>query len=159
MFYGQVSLIVVESIVPKMTTVARPKPKSLPKPAVSVAAPVPARDAVLLKAFFTAIDVLDLGVHESAILLAASEKSVRRYRADPASASLHRDQLERIMLVIDIYETLRDIFGGNPLGIEWLRRPNHSFGERRPLDYMLGGSIRDLANVQRYLETQNGGVW
>jgi putative toxin-antitoxin system antitoxin component (TIGR02293 family) len=115
--------------------------------------------AVLVKAFFTAVDVLELDVSDVATLLATSAKSVRRYRADVATARLHRDQVERMTLVIGIYESLRDIFGGSQIAIEWLRRPNRIFGDRAPLDRLRDGSIRDLIDVQHYLAANDGGVW
>jgi len=127
------------------------------KPASAVA--TSARTVVLLKAFFTAIDVLNLNLHDAAAVLATSEKSIRRYRTAQGSPDLNRDQVDRIVLVIGIYESLRDIFSGNPLAIEWLRRPNKDFGGQRPLDRLRAGSMRDLADVQRYLVAHNGGVW
>jgi len=58
-----------------------------------------------------------------------------------------------------MYESLRDIFGGSGVAVEWLRRPNRDFGGQAPLDRLRAGSMRDLAEVQRYLAAHNGGAW
>ncbi len=108
-------------------------------------------NGTLLKAFFAAVDVLEIGERDLATLLATSNASVRRYRAEPSAADLGCDQVERIMLVMAIYETLRASFGGRELGIAWLRRPNRDFGEERPIDKIIAGGIADMLNVQRYL--------
>ncbi len=105
-----------------------------------------------LRGFFRIVDLWGLGRGERATLLAASPRSIDRWKLDAASADLTRDQIERISYVVGIYGGLHAILGESSLADEWVRRPNEDFGGARPLDRMLAGNVGDLAEVRRYVD-------
>ena len=118
------------------------------------AAPTPARSSTAgaLRAFFRIGDAWGLDRRQRATLLASSERSVDRWKADATSAELTRDQLERISYVLGIYGGLHAILGESPFADEWVRRPNGDFGDTPPLDRMLAGNVGDLAFVRSYID-------
>jgi hypothetical protein len=105
-----------------------------------------------IRGFFRIADTWLLSRKDRATLLATSERSIDRWSHDAASASLTRDQLERISYVLGIYGGLHAILGESPFANEWVRRPNGDFGDAAPLDRMLAGNVGDLADVRRYVD-------
>lgn len=67
---------------------------------------------------------------------------------------LTRDQKERISFLLGIYKALRILFIDSAQAMSWINRNNQlpPFNGRTPKDYMLGGSILDLAAVRRFLD-------
>lgn len=119
---------------------------------LSTGTPVRSRTAGAIRGFFQIADRWGLGRTERATLLAASPRSIDRWRSDADSAQLTRDQVERISYILGIYSGLHSILGESALADDWVRRPNTDFGGTRPLDRMLAGNVGDLAEVRRYVD-------
>ncbi len=117
-----------------------------------VPTPVRSRTSGALRGFFRIADSWRLDRAQRATLLAASERSIDRWKSDAAAADLTRDQVERLSYVIGIYGGLHAILGESPLADDWVRRPNADFGDAAPLDRMLAGNVGDLVDVSRYVE-------
>jgi uncharacterized protein (DUF2384 family) len=107
---------------------------------------------VVLRAFSRIADAWSLGHAARATLLAASPRSVDRWKNDPSSAQLNRDQFERISYILGIYSGLHAILGESVLADDWVRRPNTDFSGRAPIDVMLAGNVGDLFEVRRYVD-------
>jgi hypothetical protein len=105
-----------------------------------------------LRGFFRIADVWGVSRRGRATLLAASERSVDRWASGASSATLTRDQVERISYVLGIYGGLHAILGESPFADDWVRRPNDDFGGASPLERMLAGNVGDLAHVRRYVD-------
>jgi uncharacterized protein (DUF2384 family) len=108
--------------------------------------------AVALKAFSRIAERWVLNRKARATLLATTTRSVDRWEADPNSAELSRDQMERISYIIGIYGGLQTVLGKVDLADAWVRRPNLDFGDTRPIDRMLAGNVGDLAYVRAYVD-------
>lgn len=68
-----------------------------------------------------------------------------------SSSTIPTSILERISLVIGIYQMLRIIFPTEQQANDWVRRPNDYFDGRSALDMMLADG---LPNVRKYLDNQ-----
>jgi len=90
------------------------------------------RSAGALKGFFRIADRWGLNRSQRKTLLGTSDRSVDRWQANPGSADLTHDQLERISYVLGIYGGLHALLGDSPLADEWVRRPNTDFGGHAP---------------------------
>jgi uncharacterized protein (DUF2384 family) len=117
-------------------------------------APTPIRSSTsgALRGFFRIADAWRLDRGQRATLLATSERSIDRWRADAGVADLARDQVERLSYVIGIYGGLHAILGESALADDWVWRPNADFGDAPPLDRMLAGNVADLVDVRRYVD-------
>ena len=119
---------------------------------LEVMAGKPTESAGAVRAFFRIADAWGLSRAERATLLAASTRSVDRWKNSAESAEPSRDQLERISYVISIYGGLHAILGESPFADQWVRNRNADFGEDAPLQRMLAGNVGDLADVRRYVD-------
>lgn len=107
---------------------------------------------IVLKAFRRVAHRWGLNRQARATLLAASSRSIDRWEADPSSARLGRDRLERISYVLGIFAVLHSVLGDEPIADEWVQRSNLDFGGCAPLDRMLAGNVGDLAFVREYVD-------
>jgi len=110
-----------------------------------------------LRAFFRIMDAWKVGRSQRSTLLGVSDRSIDRWKNDPASGELRRDQLERVSYLLGIYAGLHAILAESALADDWVTRANADFGNRAPLDVMLAGNVGDLAEVQRYVEAWRAG--
>ena len=104
------------------------------------------------RAFLRLAERWKLTIPEQAKLLGVAPRTITRIRAS-ASTKLDGNQLERLSHLLNIWEQAAAFFGTTAGGVEWLTNLNIDFGNRRPLDVMLGGQVADLLEVRRYLET------
>ncbi len=88
--------------------------------------------------------------HETQILFAVTPRMFYRWKA--GRTRLGPDQRARISNLANIDIALEAVFNGGPSAIEWLRRPNASFGERSPLSLMLEDGFVGIARVRSSLE-------
>ncbi|MGB8266973.1 MAG: antitoxin Xre-like helix-turn-helix domain-containing protein [Candidatus Velthaea sp.] len=109
-----------------------------------------------IKAFFKIAERWKLGRPECARLLAASQRSIDRWKAGTVP-DLNRDQVERISYVLAIYGGLHAIFGESPIADTWVRDANADFGGREPVGRMLDGNVGDLAEVSTYIARWKAG--
>lgn len=117
----------------------------------------PARvSAVALKAFFNLAREWELGRDDRITLLGGpSVRTYYRWRAGQV-ATLPRDTLERISVLLGIYKALQILFPSGQRATQWLRRPNRAFGGESALDVMLKGRVDHLYRVRRYLDAWRG---
>ena len=106
---------------------------------------------VASRAFLRLAERLKLTTREQATLLGVAPRTVARIRASEAT-TWDRNELERLSHLVNIWEQAATFFGTTAGGVEWLTNLNVDFGDRRPLDVMLGGQVADLLEVRRYLE-------
>jgi len=112
----------------------------------------PPSSRVALAAFGKLADRWALDQGQRALLLGRSERTAYRLSsAVRADRPLQRDTLERISLLVGIYEDTRAVFGSGAAADGWIRRPNGDFGGEAPLDRLLAGNVQDIIEVRRYL--------
>jgi hypothetical protein len=113
-----------------------------------------------LRAFFGIARDWDLSVDEQLVLLGSPGRSTFfKWKAQPHSARLTRDTLERLSLLLGIYKALQILLPQPAAADGWIKRPNGAppFGGRRALDRMLAGNVSDLVAVRQYLDAMRGG--
>nr|WP_243751414.1 MbcA/ParS/Xre antitoxin family protein [Paraburkholderia sp. BL10I2N1] len=113
-----------------------------------------------LRAFFKIARDWDLSADEQIVLLGSPGRSTFfKWKAEPQTARLGRDTLERLSLLLGIYKALQILLPQPSAADTWIKRPNSAppFGGRRALDRMLAGNISDLVAVRQYLDAMRGG--
>jgi hypothetical protein len=113
-----------------------------------------------LRAFVKIASDWDLSTDEQIILLGSPGRSTYfKWKAEPQTARLGRDTLERLSLLLGIYKALQILLPQPSAADTWIKRPNSAppFGGRRALDRMLAGNISDLVAVRQYLDAMRGG--
>ena len=72
--------------------------------------------------------------------------------------SLNRDQLERISILLGVHKGLRLLFADHDSAERWIFSNNHDipFGGVSPFEYLMQGSINNLYEVRRYLDSWRG---
>lgn len=131
-------------------------------PTVDIDAPAlgtydPARvGSVALKAFFNLAHEWELGRDEQIILLGGpSVRTYYRWKAGGA-ATLPRDTLERISVLLGIYKALHILLPARERANSWVKRANKAFGGETALEVMLKGRVDHLYRVRRYLDAWRG---
>lgn len=113
-----------------------------------------------LKAFFHMAALWKLSSDESMCLLGLTASATfYKWRADPESARLSRDTVERLSYLLGIYKALQILFPNSMAANTWIRQPNNAqpFGGYSALERMLSGNVTDLYVVRQYLDAQRGG--
>ena len=113
-----------------------------------------------LRAFFKIAGDWDLNTEEQIVLLGSPGRSTFfKWKAEPQTARLGRDTLERLSLLLGIYKALQILLPQPAAADGWVKRPNSAppFGGRRALDRMLAGNISDHVAVRQYLDAMRGG--
>lgn len=113
-----------------------------------------------LRAFFNIARVWNLGVDEQLILLGAPGRSTLfKWRANPETARVPRDTLERLSYIVGIYKSLQILLPVHEAADGWIRKPNAAplANGGSALDRMLGGNVSDLVAVRQYLDAVRGG--
>ncbi len=113
-----------------------------------------------LRAFFNIARDWNLSVDEQLTLLGSPGRSTMfKWRADPASARVPRDTLERLSYIVGIYKSLQILLPRHEAADSWVRKPNAAplSDGGRALDRMLGGNVSDLVAVRQYLDDVRGG--
>lgn len=113
-----------------------------------------------LQAFFNLSKRWGLSTNEERTLLGSPAKSTFfKWKKDKSSTRpLNKDALERISYLLGIFKDLNILLPSERAADEWIKKPNSafSFQGQSALDRMLGGSLVDLADVRRYLNSQRG---
>ena len=113
-----------------------------------------------LRAFFNIARDWGLSVDEQLVLLGSPGRSTMfKWRADPGSARVPRDTLERLSYIVGIYKSLQILLPVNEAADRWVRKPNAAplANSGSALDRMLGGNVSDLVAVRQYLDAVRGG--
>lgn len=108
--------------------------------------------------FLRTADVLDLKVEERLALLGGVSRQTYHNWKSGKVASLTRDQLERISLVLGILKGLRLVFAEDQQGQRWMKAANTDvgFAGRAPLEIMTDDGLSGLHQVRRYLDAWRG---
>jgi hypothetical protein len=128
-------------------------PPDLTDPAVRAKLSAPG-----FRGFAALTDWLDLTINERCRLLGDVPPATYHRWVDRGAPPLSRDVLERISLVAGIVKGLRLLFSADENGKRWLRGTNRDvpFGGHSPLERMLRGSVADLYEVRRYIDSWRG---
>jgi hypothetical protein len=113
-----------------------------------------------LRAFFNIARDWSLSADEQIILLGEPGRSTFfKWKAQPHTARLGRDTLERLSLILGIYKALQILLPQPEAADTWIKRANSAppFGGRAALDRMLAGNVSDLVAVRQYLDAMRGG--
>jgi hypothetical protein len=107
-----------------------------------------------VRLFLQVADRWSLTVEQRRTLLGDISKPTYHNWQKGKVAVLSRDQLERISLVLGIYQGLKLLFSDTAGALRWLKSPNRDlpFAGGSPLDRLLCGGIDDLYVVRRYLD-------
>jgi hypothetical protein len=133
---------------------ARPSRRTQTEPTLA------SMSAAGLRAFFNIARDWDLSTDEQIVLLGSPGRSTFfKWKAEPQTARLGRDTLERLSLLLGIYKSLQILLPQPAAADAWIKRPNSAppFGGRRALDRLLAGNISDLVAVRQYLDAMRGG--
>lgn len=110
-----------------------------------------------LQAFFNLSAHWKLSATEERTLLGSPpESTFFKWKAEKTATRMSRDALERVSYLVGIYKDLNILLPSPRAADEWVRKPNAApiFNGQSALERMLAGSIVDLADVRRYLDTQ-----
>ncbi|MEA2079535.1 MAG: MbcA/ParS/Xre antitoxin family protein [Pseudomonadota bacterium] len=131
---------------------------SMPQPQAS---PDPQRVAsAALQSFFNLSQRWELSPAQERILLGEPPASTFfKWKAKKRAGRLGRDTLDRVSFLLGIHKALNILLPSAQAADQWVKKPNDAplFGGRTALEHMLGGSVADLADVRRYLDTERGG--
>jgi hypothetical protein len=113
-----------------------------------------ARAGAALRAFFRLAEEWDLTAEEQRALLGQPAKTTFYRWRQGETGAVTVDLMERLSHVLAIYGALHGMYLEHERADAWIRRPNNAplFGDRSPLEHLLGGRIADLYEVRRYLE-------
>ena len=143
-----------------MSNAARALPNERPLPRPVGEPSQTEMSAAGLRAFFRIASAWDLSADEQIVLLGKPGRSTFfKWKAEPQTARLNHDTLERLSLLLGIYKALQILLPQPSAADSWIKRPNSAppFGGRRALDRMLAGNISDLVAVRQYLDAMRGG--
>ncbi|MFN2450128.1 MAG: antitoxin Xre-like helix-turn-helix domain-containing protein [Candidatus Baltobacteraceae bacterium] len=112
-----------------------------------------------LRAFFAIADRWGLDNEQRRTLLGSlPESTFYKYAADPQSARLTHDTLERISHLVGIFKAVNVLLPRPEQADAWVKRPNDAalFKGSSALAFMLSGRFDDLIAVRRYLDAERG---
>mgnify|MGYP001555895184 CR=1 FL=1 len=112
-----------------------------------------------LRTFFNIAAEWRLTGEQQRLLLGGVASSTYHKWKAGSVGTLSYDQIERISLVLGIYQALKLLFADEASGPRWLKAVNTDgpFAGFAPLARLLRGSIDDLYAVRRYLDGWRGG--
>ena len=98
---------------------------------------------------------------EKMALLGVGRSTLHKYQAQPDSARVSQDLLERLSYLLNIHQVLRTLFGNRENIYGFVRMANHNtfFNGASPMDIMAGGTVAALYEVHRQLDSLRGGQW
>lgn len=133
----------------------------MPRPGSAIPALTPAPAGLSgagLRTFFRIMDRWQVDEAVRLRLLGASRSTYFRWRADPESARLGPDTLERLSYVFGIYKALHILLPNEAAADSWVNRPNTHplFAGGTPLQRLHGGQVADLFVVRQYLDAERG---
>lgn len=107
-----------------------------------------------LKNFFGIIEKWGVGNEDAQILLGDPGRATF-YRWKKLDAKkLGRDTLDRISLVMGIYQGCHALLTQPERANTWIYRPNTALNNLTPLEIMLGGGLDDLYRIRRHLDAR-----
>lgn len=120
-----------------------------------------ASGSVALKSVLKMLELWDIGEKQKMKLLGMSKSTYFKVKADPASARITPDLLERLSYLLNIHMTLRTIFNNpeNVYGFVSQTNENGVFRGKSPLEYMGTGTVAALYETARHVDGLRGGGW
>jgi len=114
-----------------------------------------------LKAAFNILDKWGCTAEQAQAILRLPRATYYKYRNDPESARLDRDQLTRISYLLNIHQALRIVFENPENVYGFMRKRNHNpyFHGRAPLDVIESGDFAALYETFRRIDTLRSGLW
>jgi|APTNR8051073442_1049403.scaffolds.fasta_scaffold14004_2 hypothetical protein len=111
-----------------------------------------------VRLFLALVDQWGLTVDQRRTLLGDVSRQTYHNWQRGRVATLSRDQLERISLLLGIHKGLKLLFADEGGARRWFTSPNRDlpFASRSPLERALAGSIDDLYAVRRYIDAWRG---
>jgi Protein of unknown function (DUF2384) len=111
-----------------------------------------------VRLFLKLAELWQLSVEQRRALLGDISRQTYHNWQNGKVATLGRDQLERISLLLGTYKGLKLLFADDAAGLRWLKSANDDvpFAGKSPLDRALLGSINDLYVVRRYIDAWRG---
>lgn len=111
-----------------------------------------------VRLFLKLADLWQLSVEQRRALLGDISRQTYHNWQNGKVATLGRDQLERISLLLGTHKGLKLLFADDAAGLRWLKSANDDvpFAGKAPLDRALLGSINDLYVVRRYIDAWRG---
>lgn len=114
-----------------------------------------------LKAAFNILDKWGCAPEQAQSVLRLPKATYYKYRNDPESARLDRDQLARISYLLNIHQALRIVFENPDNVYGFMRKRNHNayFHGRAPLEVIESGDFAALYETFRRIDTLRNGLW
>ncbi|SHK83285.1 Protein of unknown function [Marinobacter antarcticus] len=114
-----------------------------------------------LKAAFNILDKWGCTAEQAQAILRLPRATYYKYRNDPESARLDRDQLTRISYLLNMHQALRIVFENPENVYGFMRKRNHNpyFHGRAPLDVIESGDFAALYETFRRIDTLRSGLW
>jgi Protein of unknown function (DUF2384) len=111
-----------------------------------------------VRLFLKLAELWQLSVEQRRALLGDISRQTYHNWQNGKVATLGRDQLERISLLLGTHKGLKLLFVDDAAGLLWLKSANDDvpFAGKAPLDRALLGSINDLYVVRRYIDAWRG---
>ena len=112
-----------------------------------------------LRTFIRVADLWKLTGEQRRLVLCQAANSTYCGWLEAAGAhgdvTLSANVLMRISAVLGIHQVLQILQGNDREGVAWLRRPHGStvFAGRKPLDFLVDGTLEGLMTVRRFLDT------
>jgi len=114
-----------------------------------------------LKAAFNILEKWGCNADQMQAILRLPKATFYKYRNDPDSARLDRDQLTRISYLLNMHQALRIVFENpdNVYGFMHKRNHNPYFHGRAPLEVIESGDFAALYETFRRIDALRGGLW
>lgn len=99
-----------------------------------------------------------LSEHDAALILGVPYSTYHRWREAPDWARLDVNHLERMSLILGLYEALQVLLPCTDAADTWLHRPNNNplFSGHTPLERLRSGLVSDLYVVRQHLDAACG---
>lgn len=114
-----------------------------------------------LKTAFNILDKWGCSREQILNILQISRSAYHKYRAEPKSAKLSNDQLERLSYLLNIHAALRIVFDNPSNAYGFMSMPNHNpyFNGATPLEIIASGHFGALYETHNRIDALRGGDW
>jgi hypothetical protein len=111
-----------------------------------------------VRLFLKLADLWQLSVDQRRVLLGDISRQTYHNWQNGKVATLSRDQLERVSLLLGLHKGLKLLFVDDTAVQCWLKSANADgpFAGKSPLERALCGSVNDLFVVRRYVDAWRG---
>lgn len=98
---------------------------------------------------------------QMSIILAIPYSTLGSYMKTPEKARLSRDQQTRLSYILNIYQLIRMAFNNQANVDNFMSLTNHNgqFKGRRPIDLLLEGSIENMRDTYRHIDSFTYARW